>query len=122
MGSSVCWILAALRTPRGEQMTPRTRFITLWVPALVCCSLLYDGRLGRTSLDINAGGACHMPPSPATPAGQTPNSSATLEHLTAHNPDIIWHVGDLSYAGESLRAVGSVCGPFVPGVEMAGAL
>lgn len=66
MGSSVCWILAALRTPRGEQMTPRTRFITLWVPALVCCSLLYDGRLGRTSLDINAGGPgiCHRPPQP----------------------------------------------------------
>ncbi|GAB4814669.1 hypothetical protein N2152v2_001715 [Parachlorella kessleri] len=30
--------------------------------------------------------------------GQTLNSSATLKHLRHHHPDLVWHVGDSSYA------------------------
>lgn len=41
----------------------------------------------------------------AVPAGQTYNSSATLEHLRRHKPEMVWHMGDSTYAGDALAAL-----------------
>lgn len=45
---------------------------------------------------------CRVQSLPACMQGQTPNSSVTLQHLAANQPQAAFLIGDHSYADDSL--------------------
>ena len=86
-----CAAAAGSKQARTQGGMPQRWLLVAGLSCLRCGYSSSGCRLERKTL--------RCPVLPA--AGQTPNSTATLEHLAESEPDLVILVGDLAYAGKS---------------------